>query len=58
MTVTSIHPGVTREQIDGNTGWTVRYAATVRETPPPRADELQALRDLHARTRKAHGDQA
>ena len=23
MTVMSIHPGVTREQIEGNTGWTV-----------------------------------
>src|SRR5437868_14981793 len=25
MTVTSIHPGVTREQIAGNTGWPVRF---------------------------------
>jgi glutaconate CoA-transferase subunit B len=58
MTVTSIHPGVTREQIDGNTGWKVRYAASVAETAPPTKTELQALRDLQSRTKKAHGDQA
>jgi glutaconate CoA-transferase subunit B len=58
MTVVSIHPGVTREQIDGNTGWKVRYGAKIAETPAPRADELEALRDLHARTKRAHGDQA
>jgi glutaconate CoA-transferase subunit B len=50
MTVTSIHPGVTREQIAANTGWPVRYAAQVAETPPPTAQELQVLRDVHART--------
>ena len=27
MTVVSIHPGVTREQIQDNTGWPVRFAA-------------------------------
>ena len=50
MTVTSIHPGVTREQIAANTGWPVRFAANVAETKPPAASELQILRDLHART--------
>jgi len=58
MTVTSIHPGVTRDQIEANTGWRVRYANSVAETPAPRADELAALRELHARTKRAHGDQA
>jgi len=58
MTVTSIHPGVTRENIDGSTGWTVKYAKTVAETPPPIARELEVLRELHARTARAHGDQA
>jgi glutaconate CoA-transferase subunit B len=58
MTVTSIHPGVTREQIDANTGWKVNYAAKVAETPPPTARELEVLRELHARTRRAHGEAA
>jgi glutaconate CoA-transferase subunit B len=58
MTVTSIHPGVTREKIDGSTGWTVKYAKTVAETPAPSVRELEVLRELHARTARAHGDQA
>jgi glutaconate CoA-transferase subunit B len=58
MTVTSIHPGVTREQINDNTGWTARYAANVVETKPPTADELTVLRDIHARTARAHGNVA
>lgn len=55
MTVMSIHPGVPREQIAGNTGWEVRFGAVVAETPPPTAYELEVLRDLHARTARAHG---
>ena len=35
MTVVSIHPGVTREQIQENSGWPVKFAAKVAETPPP-----------------------
>ena len=58
MTVTSIHPGVTREQIQENTGWTVKYADKVAETPPPPARELEVLRELHARTARAHGEAA
>ncbi len=55
--VTSIHPGVTREQITENTGWPIRFAPDVAETPPPTPEELQVLRALHARTAAAHGDQ-
>ena len=58
MTVVSIHPGVTREQINANTGWPVRYAATVAETPAPTDHELEVLRELHARTARAHGEAA
>jgi glutaconate CoA-transferase subunit B len=55
MTVTSIHPGVTREQVVENTGWDVRFAHELKETAPPTVTELEALRDLHARTAHAHG---
>ena len=58
MTVVSIHPGVARAQIDANTGWTVRYADNVAETKPPVARELEVLRDLYARTKRAHGEAA
>jgi glutaconate CoA-transferase subunit B len=56
LQVTSIHPGVTREQITEQTGWPVRFAPEVAPTPPPTADELAVLRALHARTAAAHGD--
>jgi glutaconate CoA-transferase subunit B len=55
MTVTAIHPGISRAEIAENTGWPVRFAATVTETPPPTAHELEVLRDLRARTARAHG---
>ena len=56
MIVSSIHPGVTRDQIVASTGWTVRFAANIAETPPPGSRELQVLRELHARTARAHGE--
>jgi glutaconate CoA-transferase subunit B len=58
MTVVSTHPGVTREKIQENTGWPVRYAAKVAETPAPTAQELETLRALHARTAAAHSNAA
>jgi glutaconate CoA-transferase subunit B len=57
MTVVSVHPGVTRDEIDRNTGWKVKYAADAATTPAPSAEELTVLRELHARTKRAHGDQ-
>jgi glutaconate CoA-transferase subunit B len=58
MTVISIHPGVTRGHLQENTGWPVRYAGNVIETPAPTPQELGVLRDLHARTARAHGEAA
>ena len=55
LQVTSLHPGVTREQVVEQTGWPVAFAPTVDETPAPTARELDVLRDLHARTAVAHG---
>lgn len=53
--VTSMHPGVTREQVIENTGWQIRFADVVTTTEAPRAEELAALRDLEVRTAVAHG---
>jgi glutaconate CoA-transferase subunit B len=55
MTVTSIHPDITQEDIKAQTGWPARFAATLTETPKPTANELAVLRELHARTARAHG---
>jgi glutaconate CoA-transferase subunit B len=54
LTVVSVHPGVTREQIAENTGWPIRFAEEVAQTQPPTETELTVLRDLQARTARAH----
>ena len=57
MTVTSIHPGVTREQIKANTGWAVRYAAERdRDAGADRAGAVRsarAARPYRARARRS-----
>jgi glutaconate CoA-transferase subunit B len=53
--VVSLHPGVTIDRVREETGWTVKVRATLEETPAPRPEELEALRDLQRRTRRAHG---
>jgi glutaconate CoA-transferase subunit B len=55
LTVSALHPGVTREQVEANTGWAVRFAADLGETEAPTGRELSVLRDLQARTARAHG---
>jgi glutaconate CoA-transferase, subunit B len=52
--VFSLHPGVTREAVKKQTGWPIRFADTVEQTPPPDPTELAVLRDLQARTARAH----
>ncbi len=46
MTLTSLHPGVTREQVFEATGWEMAVDEDVVETDPPRPGELDALRHL------------
>jgi glutaconate CoA-transferase subunit B len=53
--VTTLHPGVTREQVIAATGWPVRFAPDVVYSAEPSHSELSALRDLEARTAAAHG---
>ncbi|HLJ81054.1 MAG TPA: CoA-transferase subunit beta [Ktedonobacterales bacterium] len=54
--VAALHEGVTREQVEEATGWPVRFAEKVEYTPPPTGVELATLRDLYARTARAHGE--
>ncbi len=53
--VSSLHPGATREQVAETCGWPPRFADDLAETPAPGDLELTTLRDLKARTAKAHG---
>jgi len=41
----TIHPGVTHDDVLANTGWTLRVSENVRETEPPSAAELKAIRE-------------
>jgi glutaconate CoA-transferase subunit B len=58
LTLTSVHPGVTVEQVVAETGWKLKVADKVETTEPPTERELTVLRDLNARTAKAHAGQA
>jgi glutaconate CoA-transferase, subunit B len=48
LTVTALHPDVTREQLAAATGWAVRFADEVTTTVVPTDDELSTLRALQA----------
>ena len=54
LTLTSVHPGITVEQVVAATGWPLKVAADVDVTPVPTERELFVLRDLYARTAAAH----
>lgn len=55
MQVVAIHPGVTPEQLRANTGWPIKFAENLIQTPVPTAQELSVLRDLQERTKRTHG---
>ena len=57
LTLTSVHPGITPEKVVEATGWKLKVAAQVNTTPPPTSSELKVLRDLQARTARAHAGQ-
>jgi len=43
--LSSLHPGVTVEEVQANTGWQLRMADNLGQTPEPSAEELGAIRD-------------
>jgi glutaconate CoA-transferase subunit B len=44
MILESLHPGVSLNDVRAETGWPVRVAPSLRETPEPSGEELAALR--------------
>src|SRR5215510_10635173 len=46
MQVMSLNPGVTREELQDNTGFRLEFAADMSVTKPPTAEELTTLREL------------
>ncbi|HEY1721190.1 MAG TPA: CoA-transferase subunit beta [Magnetospirillaceae bacterium] len=56
--LSSVHPGVTVDQVKAATGWALKVADDLGTTSVPTAAELTVLRDLHARTKQAHAEAA
>src|SRR5581483_2946548 len=54
LTLMSLHPGVTTDQVRQATGWELKIGSNIGHTETPTTAELAALRDLHSRTAKAH----
>ena len=44
MTLLTLHPGVTIEDVRANTGWETKVAADLGETPAPTEEELRLIR--------------
>lgn len=55
LTVVSLHPGISQEQVTKATSWEVRFAEQCAVTRTPTGFELKTLRDLEHRTAVAHG---
>lgn len=45
MTLVSMHPGVTLDDIRANTGWEMKIADDLQETPAPTDEELRLIRE-------------
>ena len=45
LVLTALHPGRSADEARANTGWPLRVADELTETPPPTADELRLLRE-------------
>ncbi len=54
LTLTALHPGATVEEAKAKTGWELKVADRLTETPVPTAKELEVLRALKKRTAEAH----
>ena len=56
LTVTSLHPGISREDVTGATGWDIAFAEDLTTTAEPDDNELTVLRELKARTERHHSE--
>ncbi len=54
LVLTAVHPGVAVDTVRRDTGWPLVVGEPLDETEAPTVEELQALRDLRERTRRAH----
>ena len=45
MQLTTLYPGITREDVQAEVGWPLRLAETIQETAAPTAEELRLIRE-------------
>jgi len=58
LQLTEVYPGVSAADVQAATGWPLRIASVVTPIEPPTLVELDALRALQERTRRAHAKAA
>ena len=46
MVLVSLHSGITKDEVQANTGWPLRFATTMTETPAPTAAEIALIRQF------------
>ena len=46
MTVLALHAGVTRDDVQSNTGFALNFADRLETTEPPTREEIEVLRHL------------
>ena len=54
LTLVAVHPGIDVEDVAAKTGWQLRIAGDLEVSEAPTSSELEILRDLLARTERAH----
>jgi glutaconate CoA-transferase subunit B len=54
LELAALYPGITVDAARAATGWPLKVAARIETLAAPESGELEALRDLEARTRAAH----
>ena len=57
LQLTALYPGVSADAARGATGWPLNVAPTLEELPPPRAEDLEVLRQMQRDTEQAHSAQ-
>lgn len=48
LVMTSLHPGVTRDECTAATGWPLRFAHDLSQTALPTPHEIETLREIQA----------
>lgn len=54
LQLSGLYPGISIEAARAATGWPLQVADDLEQLPAPDSADLTCLRDLHARTRRAH----